>query len=322
MKHIFVINPASGKGVEAVPLSEAIRDACEAAGADFEIYLTKAAHDATDFVRARIADKPDGEVRRFYACGGDGTLSEVIAGAANPDAADRPGSIPGVEVGCLPIGTGNDFVRNFTSPEFFRDVTKQLLADAMEIDCYRCEVGGITRIAVNMINIGFDADVVVKAGEFKKKRWLPKRLAYIAGILSIFRRNEGKTITVRRADGGEVTHEFQLVSAANGGWCGGGFHSAPKSSLTDGLLDISLIRKVSRLDFLRLVGSYKKGTHLETRLGKKVVAYIKEPSVAFTLTEDANICIDGEIYRARGLSLAIMPRAVAFVVPVGCVYIE
>ena len=319
IKHIFIINPASGKGVESKPLSEAVRDACAAAGEVYEIYMTSGVGDAADFVRRKIAEKPSGELWRFYACGGDGTLSEVVDSAANPEGG-RP--FPGVEIGLVPIGTGNDFVRNFSQPEFFRDITKQLLADAMEIDCYRCEItcedGRLDiRHAVNMINIGFDCDVCVKTAELKKKKWLPKSLAYIAGIVVTLKKNLGRVITVRRSDGSVTRHEFELVSAANGGWCGGGFHSAPHTSITDGLMDISLIKKVSRTTFLRLVGAYKKGTHLKTRLGKKIVAYMQDSSVTFEPDAPTSLCIDGEIFMAAALTLTAVPKALAFAVPVG-----
>lgn len=315
MKHFFIINPAAGKGVEASSIINIIKDACLAAHADYEIYKTTERGDAVSFVKNKIKEKPDGEVWRFYACGGDGTLSEVVNGAVNENARVSPGALPGVEVGCIPIGTGNDFVRNFTSSEFFRDITKQLLADSIEIDCYSCGEG---RYGVNMINIGFDCDVAAKAGELKKRRFMPKGLAYIAGVIALLRRNRGRVIHVKREDGSEITKEFQLVSAANGGWCGGGFHSAPRSALDDGLIDISLIDKVTRRDFIRLVGSYKKGTHLETKLGRKIVEYKQGTSVTFEFVEPTNICIDGEISVMESLEISVVPRAIAFALPVGC----
>ncbi len=315
VKHIFIMNPAAGKGAAAKKLSEAINDACRAAGVQYEIYKTVGQGDATRFVRERISSKPEDEIYRFYACGGDGTLSEVVCGAANPDADKCPGALKNIEVGCIPVGTGNDFVRNFKNREFFSDITKQLLADSTLIDCYLCSDGNI---GVNMINIGFDCDVVVNAAELKKNPLLPRGLAYIAGIASTLKKNLGRVITAKLADGTEITREFQLVSAANGGFCGGGFHSAPGSSLNDGLLDVSLINKVSRFDFIRLVGAYKKGTHLETKLGKKVVHYAKVKSVAFEFSEPANVCVDGEVRRLDRLALSVLPRAIAFAVPVGC----
>ena len=134
----------------------------------------------------------------------------------------------------------------------------------------------------------------------------------------MLQKNQGRLIRVRRADGSEVTKEFQLVSAANGGWCGGGFNSAPRRSLEDGLLDVSLIDKVTRRELISLIGSYKKGKHLETKLGKKIVEYTKASSVEFDFSEPTNVCIDGEITKMTSLSLTLVPHAISFVLPVGC----
>ncbi len=322
IKHIFVVNPKSGKGVESTKLIDVIKDACSVASADYEIYITKAPGDATVFVREKISQKQPSEIYRFYACGGDGTLSEVVSGAVNLNSAEKPEPLCGVEVGCIPVGTGNDFVRNFTHSKFFLDITKQLLADTIVIDSYLCRYDGNERYGINMINIGFDCETAAKVADIKKKRLIPKGLAYIAGVIATLKENPGVEILVKRSDGSSIKREFELVAVANGGWCGGGFHSAPKSSLTDGKLDISLIKKVSRTTLLQLIGSYKKGTHLATRLGKKVVAYLQEETVSFAMDKEANICLDGEIIRASELSLTVLPRSLAFVLPVGCRYIQ
>lgn len=314
IKHIFIINPTAGKGNASKLLMSVIEDACTAAGVHFEIYTTRSRGDATEYVRRMIADKPEGITYRFYACGGDGTLSEVVAGAVNTDAINTGGPIPGVEVGCIPVGTGNDFVRNFTNSAFFSDVTKQILADPTVIDCYNC--GGI--YGVNMINIGFDCEVAIRASENKKKKFMPKSLAYIAGVFTEFKKNEGRRMCVTLDDGRVIDREFQLVSVANGGFCGGGFHSAPRSVLSDGLLDISLIDKVTRTTFLKLVGPYKKGTHLGTKTGKRVVHYIQGKRVAIDFGEPANVCIDGEIVKMESLEMSVVPSSLAFAIPVGC----
>lgn len=304
MKHIFIINPVAGKGNEWQRILGAINNAISS-GADCEIYETTAPHDATRFVRERIKNKPDSEIYRFYACGGDGTLSEVVSGAALAKE---------VEVGCMPLGTGNDFVRNFSESKSFFDVNKQLNGTAFPIDCYAYGEG---KYGVNMINIGFDCDVVAKASELKRGRLMPKSLAYIAGVVVLLRENKGCTIRVIREDGSEVTKEFQLVSAANGAFCGGGFHSAPKSSLSDGLLDVSLIEKVTRTELIRLIGSYKSGKHLTTKLGKRVVEYSHAKKVEFEFAEPTNVCVDGEISKMERISLAVVPNAINFVVPEG-----
>lgn len=318
-KHIFIVNPAAGKGSEAADISDVIRDACDACEVDYEIHQTTAPGDATAFTRAKIKDKPTSDEYRFYACGGDGTLSDVISGAID-ESLGAP--LPGVHIGCVPTGTGNDFTRNFSQSEFFLDVTKQLLADPITIDCFRFDghTADSDRYGINMVNIGFDCDVVCKAAELKKRRFFPKSLAYVVGVIIILKKNLGQTMTVTDSDGNTQSREFQLVAVANGGFCGGGFHSAPESKLDDGLLDVSLIKKVNRRDFLRLVGHYKNGTHLRTRLGKRVVNYRQMTSVSLAFPSETNVCVDGEIFRLREVDLSIVPRAVSFLIPVGSVY--
>ncbi len=315
IKHFFIVNPAAGKGKIQSSLLGAIEDACHVAKADYEIYKTAGKGDAARFVHEKIKERPEGDVFRFYACGGDGTLCEVVTGAVNRCDSSESAMIPGVEIGCIPIGTGNDFVRNFTSPEFFMDITKQILADSIPIDCYSW---GEEKYGLNMVNIGFDCEAAFKASEYKKHPLIMGTFAYIFGVVSTLIKNLGCNVTVQKNNGRAESREFQLVSAANGGFCGGGFHSAPESSLDDGLLDVSLIKKVSRLEFLRLVGRYKKGTHLSTRLGKRVVEYTKAKSVDFFFEKPTNVCIDGEISEMDSLHISVVPKSIAFAVPVGC----
>lgn len=318
IKHIFIINPTAGKGFEAEELAEAIKDACDACGINYEIHMTVNKDDAKNFTYKCAMSKPPEDEYRFYACGGDGTLSNVISGLVS-ESSKVP--LDKICVGCMPTGTGNDFARNFSQSEFFVDITKQLLADQIVIDCFK--ISGDTpeceRYGINMVNVGFDCEVVCKASELKRNRRVPKGLAYILGIISVLKRNPGQKMIVTTSDGDKISREFQLVAVANGGYCGGGFNSAPKAKLDDGLLDLSLIKKVTRFTFLRLVGKYKKGTHLKSRLGKKVVSYRQLHSVELKFPTDTNVCVDGEIFKATELKITVLPNAVRFLLPVGTV---
>ena len=313
MKHIFILNPAAGRGIEFQKTKDKIHDACEAAKADYLIHVTECPDDATAFVKRTAAAKPAGETYRFYACGGDGTLNDVVCGVIDPSSGTP---FPGIEVGCIPIGTGNDFVRNFTAPDFFLDITKQILGETITIDCFAIN----DRYVVNMVNVGFDCDVVTKTEELRKKKWIPKKMTYVAGLIVTLKKNLGRVITVIRSDGQEIKKEFELCAVANGGFCGGGFHSAPESKLDDGLLDISLIDKVSRTKFLSLVGNYKKGTHLNTKLGKKIVSYFQDHKITFRFAEPSTVCIDGEVETVKEAIFRVIPKALKFSLPVGVSY--
>ena len=321
IRHIFIINPAAGKGIESGPLIAKIRDACEVSEANYDIYITKSAGDATEYVNKTLQSRTDNEIFRFYACGGDGTLCEVAAGILSEQLAKGDQHAPkNVEIGCVPIGTGNDFVRNFGQNEFFSDITKQLLGEAMCIDGFGVRLDERREICgVNMFNVGFDCDVVCKAAELKKTV-LPKKLAYVVGVAAILVKNKGCFINVTRHDGEKISRDFELCAVANGGYCGGGFFSAPRRDLRDGMLDISLIKKVSRTKFLALVGPYQKGRHLETKLGKEVVGYFQDRGIRFDFSEPTNVSIDGEISRVKSAEFRCLPSALNFVLPVGVTY--
>ena len=101
MHHYFIINPAAGQG-KAAKLVPAIREYMEGEGLPFTIYQTKGVGDAMAYMRYMAKKGP----ARFYACGGDGTLNEVVNGLKK---------FPECEVALIPAGTGNDFLRNFTN---------------------------------------------------------------------------------------------------------------------------------------------------------------------------------------------------------------
>ncbi len=310
MKHIFVVNPAAGKGIESSPLIEKITGACLAAEVDYEIYITKDRNDVTSFVKGKVKEKPKDEIYRFYSCGGDGTLGEVVSGVVNENI---HGAIPGVQVTCIPTGTGNDFIRNFMFPEFFSDITKQLLGDPITIDCFAFnDVYGI-----NMFNVGFDCDVALTTQKIKKYKFMPKSLAYTLSVFTTMLGNPGQYLRIIGSDNSTVVKNFLLCSVANGAFCGGGFNSAPDSCLDDGLLDIIVVDKVSKLQLMKLVHHLRKGTHIKTRLGKRVILSLKDTKIKFLFKEPTEVCVDGERYSVKEADFHIVPLSVNFSVPVG-----
>lgn len=304
MRHIFLINPAAGGGKDTPALIDKIRTACEARGIDYHIHTTTAIGDARrttrEFCREASADAPI----RFYACGGDGTLGEVANGMAD---------CPHAELGLIPCGTGNDFVRNFTEKSLFFDVDAQLNGTPVEIDLMRVN----DSYCVNMINIGFDCEVVCKKDEYNQRPHFPHKLAYIAGVAATFFGMPGIRAHVRIDGGEESLLSLQLTTMANGECCGGGFHSNPRALLQDGMIDVLQILPVSRFTFLRLIGSYKAGTHLNGDKNAKILRAFKARTIEMRFDHDQNVCIDGEVTQLRTLSLEIHSRVLRFSLPAG-----
>ncbi len=304
MKYSFIINPAAGKGKIAAGLAENIKEVCLARELDFDIYFTKGIGDATEYVR-RVGEARTDDIR-FYACGGDGTLGEAAQGVMALENRD------GVSLGLFPIGTGNDFVRNFTENEPFFDVAAQIDGEECPMDILRCN----DRYAINMINIGFDCEVVCDTVRWKKSPVVPSKMAYIAGLVTTLVRKPGVSMQLSVDGEPPADKQFLLTTFANGAFCGGGFHSNPLATPTDGQIDGLLVSDLTRRKFIALVGDYKKGTHLTPKF-EKILKNFKCRTVDMIFGGETNVSVDGEIVRFSELHLSVVSRALSFLIPKG-----
>lgn len=305
MKYCFILNPAAGKGRVSEQLEQTIQAICEEKNLNFEIYKTSGIGDATEYVKRTVALN-ELEQYRFYACGGDGTLCEVVNGVMALTHTDR------VAVGVIPSGTGNDFARNFTYKENLNDINAQIGAQEQRIDLLDCGI----MYAINMVNIGFDCEVVSKTADLKKKPWIPSKFAYVAGLICTLIRKPGMKASISTNGQAAVKHHYLLSTYANGAFCGGGFYSNPKGSLNDEMIDTLFVKNISRLKFLQLVKHYKKGTHLTPKF-EKIIHNEKLTSVDLTFDKDTNICIDGEVVSVRELHIKPLCQALRFLIPEG-----
>lgn len=286
MKKVHILNPAAGKG-------GALRFK-----ANDNVHITECKGDAKWYVEQSICET-DGEID-FYVYGGDGTVNEVASGimASKSDRARM----------CIqPCGSGNDLVR--TVNEAGKDEIK---ADVLTLnDGY----------AVNVINTGFDLDVVLKAAQYKKLPLVSGSLAYVLGIANVLGSKMGRFMRIKYYDKdgeyGEYDGECLLVVAANARYYGGGFLAAPAASITDGLIDLLIVKKMSRMKFLALVAKYKKGDHidLEKMMPREefseFVSFSQCKSVVIEGIED--ICADGDVIKTDRAEIGIIPSALRII---------
>ena len=227
-----------------------ILSASEKTGIPVEIYHTKGKNDAERYVREVLTQRESLEqilspeeksahTFRFYACGGDGSLNEVINGVAGQ---------PYVEVACIPLGTGNDFIKNFTEKNDLKswgNIEKQLLGKAKDCDLIR--YSGIidgktdTRYCANMFNIGFDSNVVDMTEKIKDLPLMPGPLAYMISVFIVLIKKKGADLEVLFEDGNGYNGKLLLLAIGNGCFCGGGIKGLAKADINDGLLDNILV---------------------------------------------------------------------------------
>lgn len=312
MKTIFIINPKAGKGRGADKLKADIDKASKELCVDTGIYYTKAIGDAEAFTRLACKEaEARGEEIRLFACGGDGTVNEVVNGMIGFECAS---------LGIVPIGTGNDFVRNFPEAGDFKDIYAQLQGKVVKSDIIRYSglVDGkySTRYCINMFNIGFDCNVVDLTARLKAYPLLKGSFAYLTAVAGILIKKKGANLRVK-VDG-EVLSEGQilLTAVANGGYCGGGVNSSPAASTNDGFMDVNIIYNISRRNFVKKFPYYSKGTHMTLPDIDDVLLFRQCKEVVITPLEgNMRLCTDGEITDAGEITMQIVPEAVNIVVP-------
>lgn len=296
MDTVFIVNPKAGQGKNTDNLIKQI----ENHGAQYSV--TKSVGDAENIVRQFCQNNGPA---RFIACGGDGTFNEVLNGAAPFSEA---------EIGVLPIGTGNDFCRNFDAD--FLCVRDLICGKTQKVDAIRYTTNGITRLCANMFNVGFDCNVADMSTTMKKKPFISGSLAYFLSILAMLIKKKGTDIEIS-IDGKLLYNgKLLLTSLANGKYCGGGIMSNPLSQVSNGYINVNVIYNVSRLKFITLLPRYMKGTHMGLKNIEKVIFNQNCKTVKITPnTKDFRICVDGEIQDAGAIEFEIVPGAFNFVIP-------
>lgn len=305
VRHFFVINPAAGKGKRVDELAAQIKSVCERREEKYEIYYTAGVGDAKKYVNntCRLYEA-SGEILRFYACGGDGTINEVANGIVGFENA---------ELAVIPIGTGNDFVRNFSWGEGFFDIDAQLDGKPVECDLLTVNDG----YCINVANMGFDCEVVKRTSKLKLNPFIPGKLAYIAGLVLELIKKRGVEFDLYINGEHKGKRKLLLALFANGSFYGGGFLSAPYASYNDGYIDACTIQYVSRLTFISLVKKYKLGRHLLIKSASKYFEYYKCREVVLDFGKEQSVCIDGEIQNCVKLRIGILPRAIKVSLPRG-----
>lgn len=319
MKNIFIVNPKAGQGKGDSEFIEKLKTAAAETNTDIEIYTTAGIGDAEVLTAQLAAERSEGEcdnaeeTLRIYACGGDGTLNEVLNGVMRSGAKN-------IAVGVVPIGTGNDFCRNFPEAGDFMDIRAQLAASEFCCDAirYSGELAGKyeTRYCCNMLNVGFDCNVVDMTATMKTYPLIAGPFAYLLSVFVIFAKKEGADLKIE-ADG-QTVHDGPLlmIDAANGSFYGGGVKCSPDASLDDGLADLNVITDMKRSKFLRLLPYYMKGTHTEVAGIESVLYTAKIKNLVITPKAGSmRLCTDGEIVDAGRVEAEVVKAAFTFLVP-------
>ena len=300
MKHLFIVNPVAGGKDRREYVAEQARRALEGSEDAYEVYVTTAPMDACAKIAAEAAS---GEELRVYACGGDGTLNEVVNGVIG---------CPNAAVTHYPGGSGNDSIKVFSDTAPFFDLERLLDADETRFDLIRCN----DTYCANILSIGLDAKIGTDIARFKRLPLVSGKGAYILSILANILSGRSAHYVVE-LNGETIDAEQTLICVCNGRWYGGGFNPVPEAEPDDGLLDVLLVKKVSLLQVAAVIGKYQKGKYADY---PALIRHERCTALTIRCDSESVVNIDGEALYTDALDISLVPKALRFFYPKGLTY--
>lgn len=302
MTHLFIVNPAAGKRDQTAFYQQNIRAACEAQGLCYRIEVSKAPGDCR-----RLAQEAaqTGRALRIYACGGDGTLNEIVSGVAG---------FPNAAVTHYAGGSGNDFIRIFGDTAPFRDIHRLLDCQETEFDLICCN----EHYALNVCSVGLDARIGTSIAGYKQLPLVTGSGAYLLSALVNTIRGISEHYVVE-LNGEIVDGEQTMICVCNGRFYGGGFNPVPDADPADGKLDILLVKKVSRLKVLTVISKYKNGLYADY---PEIIRHIRADSVKLRCDRPTAVNLDGELRFAQTMDIRIAEEKLRFFYPKGLCWTE
>ena len=292
--YLAIVNPAAGGGKTRKLLGPAL-DRLKAGGIEVKVAATRASGHATQIARDAYARG----TRNFIAVGGDGTSYEIVNGLFP----QSPGAAP-VTLGFLPLGTGNSFLRDFSSAGVEYAIESLLAQRSRRCDVMRLRHRGGVIHYINLLSIGFTADVAtLRARRFSA--W--GEFGYVLSIFLTLARFNRRPFPVR-VDG---TESFDgrpclFLTFNNSKFTGGTMMIAPKAQIDDGLVEYVRWGPIGRAGLIRNLPGLYDGTHIKHPMAERAAAN----RIQFNLDGPVDVMVDGEVLTLHCEELEVLPSAI------------
>lgn len=290
MRVLLVFNPTAGHGHAGRLLGE-VEARCRDLGLSVDLRLTEDRGHATGIVEGARLDAYDGVI----AGGGDGTVCEVVNGLF------RNAAGPAVPLGVLPIGTGNSFSRDIGLTAGRTLEALGVVADGhtRAVDVGRCRAGSRDFHFINILGLGLVTDVTAAASRLK----CLGVGAYTLGV--IYRTAFLRTLHLSlEIDGETIERDATFLEISNSRYTAD-FLMAPEARIDDGLLDVTLLGRLTRRRLLRLFPTVFSGDHVH----HDEVETFKARHITITNEHPTALSPDGELAGATPAEVTCMPRA-------------
>ncbi|PKL84291.1 MAG: hypothetical protein CVV24_00335 [Ignavibacteriae bacterium HGW-Ignavibacteriae-3] len=292
MKIFYLNNPASGNknGAKYFPL---IIKELDNRNIEHEFAQTEFAGHGTEIIGNLDFEKFDG----IAVSGGDGTLFETINGYFANKSSKR------IPVGIIPIGRGNAFARDLglVSDRWAESIEAISAGKTKKVDVGLFTTGGKKYYFINILGFGFVTDI---AGTAYKLRMLGN-LSYVLGVFYRTAALNAYDLKIE-ADGKILERENVFVEISNSRYTGRDFLMAPSAKLDDGLLDITLLNKLSRSKVLQCLPKIFKGTHIHM----KEVETFQAKHIKIETGTPKLLTPDGQLMGSTPIEVECVPKAI------------
>jgi YegS/Rv2252/BmrU family lipid kinase len=292
-RFLAIVNPAAGRG-RTVKLAGAQLARLREGGLRVDVIASTGPGHAAQLAREAYEQG----YRRFLAVGGDGTAHEIINGIfSRATLAER------IELGFLPLGTGNSFLRDFRKDGAKSSVEALLTGRKRRVDLLRLRHAAGTIYSFNLLSVGFTADV----GALTNRIFKPfGHLGYLLGVFVRVVQLKRRGFRMR-SDAEESWDERRCLFLAfnNSKYTGGTMMIAPQADPTDGLIEYVRWGPIGRLGLLKMLPRLYDGTHIQHPLAERRAVQ----HVEFALDAPVDVMIDGEIVTLDCKTLDILPGA-------------
>jgi YegS/Rv2252/BmrU family lipid kinase len=301
---LVIVNPNAGNGRGRKDW-HVIENHLHNSGLKFNYQFTTGKGHATELSFEGITQG----YRNFITVGGDGTLNEVVNGIfrnKNCNPCDTT-------IGLIPVGTGNDWGKMFGIPldhaEAVKiiDEGKEMLHD-VGIIIYHEGQECVTRYFINIAGMGFESEVVRRTNYLKEKGW-GGRLIYLYNLLITLFSYKFKKAVITIDSNDRITTPVFSINIGNGRYCGGGMRQTPEALPDDGLLDVTIIKAMGKLEIIRNLiilynGKILEHPKIEGFRGKKIC--IDSESLIYTEA-------DGESLGHSPAEFGIIPAGIRII---------
>ena len=293
-KYYLTVNPYGG-GKKGPKILKDVLPLFEQKNIELNIIETEYAGHNRDLANQLNMDGYDG----FCCIGGDGTLNEVINGLlTRKDRLKFP-------IGLITGGTGNSFMHDLDCLDPIEAANKIISDKRRFIDVFSCNTDGKTFYGFNILGWGIPTDANILAD---KLRWMGPQRYNFASIIEVLRHKKRFARVI--IDNNSIGADFAFIIGCNTIHTGKGMRMAPLARLNDGLIDLIIVRKVSRFKLLKLFPKVFSGKHI----GDPGVDYRQVKQFKFMSEDNSQLNLDGEVLGSTPVEVKILPKEVEILI--------